>query len=93
MTSIDGGRHHEKTWMVRRGVAPAPVGTIEHSRALEVLPGELIEVVDPHLGSVDFRKLERPRVSPGAVTRRAACELRDRLVPFRPNLWQTGRRL
>ena|SRR5215831_1597445 len=45
-----------------------------------VKPGDIIELISPNLGTVNYRQLETPGLSVSALSRRLLCEGRDRLI-------------
>jgi hypothetical protein len=53
-----------------------------NGEAVEVRPGQKVEVQLVNSDAVDYRQVKRPGLSYRAVARRVLCEGRDRLSPF-----------
>jgi hypothetical protein len=51
---------------------------------VHVKPGDIIELISPNLGTIDYRQLETPGLSVHALSRRLLCEARDRLIALMP---------
>jgi hypothetical protein len=67
-----------------------PSENIQADVPFAVVPGEAIELVSPRLGDAIPDKLASQRLSLTALSRRVACEARDRLVGLKPRYTTKG---
>jgi hypothetical protein len=74
----DGVRESTRNWLCKRLSAQ---GTrTEAGTSFNVAPGETVRLISPDLGTVYHQDIEMPEFSAWAVSRRALCEVRDRLL-------------
>ena len=82
-------RATEFIWIRKRSGTRIATGHVQDDGCINVVPGETIELISRNLATVDHRKLEMPRFSAWALSRRVICEMRDRLLALKSKMSQT----